>query len=334
MAQGSGTRPALRRLSSIGRFTLTRTSFQNGSRRTAFKIFPAPDTGRLSRHSGSRHDGPGESRGGISLPGAPSTVLEPFGSHGSRCSAVDVQHAPMCEQSRVCAVCPSQPVSRALWPRTQTFELVARPTDQVGICASECWMECRPVKVAVVVDPASGTRVVFLGRVSQGRVAPSVQGPSPDCLPDCFQRLWTGCGQERDRVLIAVPCRLPRPERTGEEVERLVREVALPVRVLAVGELRLPRVRSELASQAACRGGQPAARRTSVAAWACSAPGCAGRPGRRSGTAACQGRLARPGPGCWTWPAPAPSPSGPPRPGRRKHCLVHAPGGFQCRSMK
>ncbi len=33
----------------------------------------------------------GESPGGVSPPGAPRTVLEPLGSHGSRCSAVDVQ---------------------------------------------------------------------------------------------------------------------------------------------------------------------------------------------------------------------------------------------------
>ena len=137
----------------------------------------------------------GESPGGVSPPGAPRTVLEPLGSHGSRCSAVDVQHAPVCEQSRVCAVYPSQPVSRALWSWAQTFELVPRPADQVGIYASECWMECRPVKVAVVVDPASEIRVVLLGQVSQGQVAPLMQGPSPDRLPDCFQRLRLAAGR-------------------------------------------------------------------------------------------------------------------------------------------
>ena len=164
----------------------------------------------------------GESPGGISPPGAPRTVLEPLGSHGSRCSAVDVQHAPMCEQSRVCTVYPSQPVSRAFWPRTQTFVLVPRPADQVGIYASECWMECRLVEMAVVVDPAPEIRVVLLGQVSQGQVAPSMQGPSPDRLPDCFQCLRTGCRQERDRVLIAVPYRLPRPKRIAKKVEKRV----------------------------------------------------------------------------------------------------------------
>jgi len=109
-------------------------------------------------------------------------------------------------------------------------------------------MECRLVEMAVVVDPAPEIRVVLLGQVSQGQVAPSMQGPSPDRLPDCFQCLRTGCRQERDRVLIAVPYRLPRPERIAEKVERLVRKVASPVRVLAVDELRLLRVQSELAS--------------------------------------------------------------------------------------
>jgi len=114
----------------------------------------------------------------------------------------------MCEQSRVCAVYPSQPVSCALWLWAHAFVLVPRPADQV---------------------------------------APSMQRPSPDRLPDSFQRLRTGCRQERDRVFVTAPYRLPRPERIAEKVERLVWKFATPGRVLAVDELRLLRVQSELA---------------------------------------------------------------------------------------
>ena len=111
------------------------------------RFFPTPSYTQFLEHAHGCRNGrqlkrilAGESPGGISPPGAPRTVLEPLGSHGSRCSAVDVQHAPMCEQSRVCAVYPSQPVSRALWSWAQTFVLVPRPADQVSIYASECWM--------------------------------------------------------------------------------------------------------------------------------------------------------------------------------------------------
>ena len=48
----------------------------------------------------------GESPGGVSPPGAPRTVLEPLGSHGSRCSAV---------VERLCLVYRAPPVTGWLW---------------------------------------------------------------------------------------------------------------------------------------------------------------------------------------------------------------------------
>src|SRR4051794_2586980 len=117
--------------------------------------------------------------------------------------------------------------------------------------------QCQLVEVAVVVDPASDIRVVFPCQILQGQVAPMMEFPSPDRLPDCFQRVRAGGGQERDAVLTPAPLRSPRPECVAEEIERLDRKVATPVRVLAVDELRLLRVQNRPAGRKARLQGFP-----------------------------------------------------------------------------
>src|SRR3984885_16162262 len=106
--------------------------------------------------------------------------------------------------------------------------------DQEGINPAQRPGECRLVEVAVVVDPTSDIRVVFPCQILQGHVAPMMEFPSSDRLPDCFQRVRTGGGQKRDAVLTATPNRLPGPERVAEKSERLDRKLTTPVRVFAV----------------------------------------------------------------------------------------------------
>jgi hypothetical protein len=47
----------------------------------------------------------------------PHALLEPLDSYGSRCSAVDMQKAPMGEEIWVRADYPRQPIPRSLWSR-------------------------------------------------------------------------------------------------------------------------------------------------------------------------------------------------------------------------
>ena len=82
-------------------------------------------------------------------------------------------------------------------------------------------------------------RVVHLGQLLQGPVAAMMKRPPPDCLADGLQRLWARGGQEAVRVDVTWPHRFPRSEIEAEKVERLVRKISTPVRILAVDDLRL-----------------------------------------------------------------------------------------------
>jgi hypothetical protein len=73
-----------------------------------------------------------ESPGGISPLGAPRTVHEPLDSHGSRCSALDMHKAPVCEERWICAVNALQP-SRTVWSPAQTLEFPACPANQEDV---------------------------------------------------------------------------------------------------------------------------------------------------------------------------------------------------------
>jgi hypothetical protein len=74
--------------------------------------------------------------------------------------------------------------------------------------------------------------IVFPCQITYGHVAPMMEFPPSDRPPDCLQRIRTGGGQNRDTVLTTVPNRFPRPKHITEEIERLDRKVAPPVRFL------------------------------------------------------------------------------------------------------
>src|SRR5947208_3000215 len=102
-----------------------------------------------------------------------------------------------------------------------------------------------------LVDPALNVRVVHVGEVLQGLVAAMMKRPSPDCPADGLQRLWAGGGHEAMRVDMPLPHRFPCSETEAEKVERLVREVATPVRIFAVDDFCLLRMQHQLARRKA-----------------------------------------------------------------------------------
>jgi len=100
---------------------------------------------------------------------------------------------------------PSQPVSCPRRLRSEPLVLVAAPADQVGIYPLQVSQQSRPVKVAVVVDPALDVWIVRLGQILQGLVAVVVKRPTPDCPADGRQCFRSGCGQETVRVDVSLP---------------------------------------------------------------------------------------------------------------------------------
>src|SRR4051794_25998315 len=210
------------------------------------------------RPSGQRSSPqPGESRGGVSPPRAPRTVRDTLASYGSRCSAIPMQKAPMRKQMRVGADDPRQPVSCTFGPLMQSLELVARPADQEGIDPMQSRGQLRLVEVAVVVDPALDIRSVHPGQILQGFIGPMMERPPSDRLPDCFQRVRTGRRQKGRALATTAPGCLSRSKGITEEVKRLDRIVATPVRVLAIDELRLCGMKNQPAGPEADLQGTP-----------------------------------------------------------------------------
>src|SRR6516164_9505471 len=128
-----------------------------------------------------------------------TTVREPLGSYGSRCSAADIQQAPMGKESWVGSDDPSKPVPCPRGPRAEPLVLIAAPADQVGVYPPQGLEQCRFVEMAVVVDPTGDVRVEHPRQIIQGLVAPSMGCPpagpsagSPSALLD-----WPRAGTKR-----------------------------------------------------------------------------------------------------------------------------------------
>jgi hypothetical protein len=133
-------------------------------------------------------------------------------------------------------------------PPAQPLELVAGPADQEGIDTLQSRRQFRLVEVTVVADPALDIRSKHPRQISQGFVGPMVQRPPSNRLPNCLQRLRTGRWQEGSDVATSALDRVSRTKGVSEKVKRLDREVAAPVRILAIDELRLRRMENQSAS--------------------------------------------------------------------------------------
>src|SRR5215211_4656965 len=137
---------------------------------------------------------------------------------------------PVSEEGRICSAKPLKPVSRPFGLPTQPLEFAARPADDIDIDPFKGRTQLRPVEVTVVVDPALNVRIVRL---------------------IAFSAFGLAARHEAVRVDAPAPHRLPRSKCKPEKVERLVRKVPTPVRILAVDDLRLRRVQYQLAGREA-----------------------------------------------------------------------------------
>src|ERR1039457_3271769 len=146
---------------------------------------------------------------------------------------------------------PRQPLFCSPGTTAQALELRSRPADQVGIDTQQRRSQLLSIEVAEVVYPAFDVRIVRLSQIVQGLVAVMVKSPAPDTPTDGLQRFRAGRGQEGVSIEIAMPDRLPGSKRVAKKVERLVRVVPAPVRILAVDDLRLLRMQHQLAGHEA-----------------------------------------------------------------------------------
>jgi hypothetical protein len=112
------------------------------------------------------------------------------------------------------------------------------------------WLE-----LTVIVDPATNARVVHRRQALQGLIAAVMKRPAPDGR--AIQRRCTRRRHEAMCVDMTLPDRRPCPECEPEKVERLVREIAAPVCILAVDDLRLLGVQDQLAGRKAIRKRAP-----------------------------------------------------------------------------
>src|SRR5215831_18528201 len=155
---------------------------------------------------------------------------------------------------------PVEPVSRTFGLVAHPLELAAYPPHDIGIDPLQGRTQLRLVEVAVVSDPAADARVVHLGQFGQGLVAAMMKRPATDLAADARQRLRTGGGLETVREDAPVqlhPHDLSSSKLEAKKVKVDVREVAAPVHILAVDDLRLLRMQHQLAGREAVRNRTP-----------------------------------------------------------------------------
>jgi hypothetical protein len=139
----------------------------------------------------------------------------------------------------------------------EPLEFAARPANNIGIDPRQGRTQLRVVELTVIVDPATNARVVHRRQALQGLIAAVMKRPAPDGPADGLQRRCTRRRHEAMRVDMTLPDRLPCPECEPEKVERLVREIAAPVCILAGDDLRLLGVQDQLAGHKAIRKRAP-----------------------------------------------------------------------------
>ena len=163
----------------------------------------------------------------------------------------------MGEEGRFEAAKPDKPISSPFGLMAKPLEFAARPANDIGIDPRQGRTQLRVIEVAVVVDPAANARVVHRRQVLQGFVATMVKRPAPDCSAHGLQRRRARCRHKAMRVDMSLPDCLPCSEREPEKVERLVREIATPICILAVDGLRLLGMQIQLAGRKAIRKRAP-----------------------------------------------------------------------------
>src|ERR1700736_1053231 len=140
---------------------------------------------------------------------------------------------------------PVEPISRALGLVTYPLELAAYTPDDISIDPLQGRAQLRLIEVAGVGDPAANARVVHLGQFGQGLVAAMMKRPAADISADARQCLRADGGLETVREDAPVrlhPHYLSGSKLVAEKVKVDVGEVAAPVDILTVHDLRLVRM--------------------------------------------------------------------------------------------
>src|ERR687887_339377 len=149
---------------------------------------------------------------------------------------------------------PVKPISRAFGLVAHPLELATCPPNDIGIDPLQGRTQLRLVEVAVVGDPATDARVVHLGQFGQGLVAAMMKRPAANISADARQRLRADGGLETVREDASIrlhPHDLSGSKLEAEKVKVNVGEVAAPVDILAVHDLRLLRMQHQLAGRKA-----------------------------------------------------------------------------------
>src|SRR5215475_3163646 len=160
----------------------------------------------------------------------------------------------MSEEGWVGAAEPVKPISCALGLVAHPLELATGPPDDIGIDPVQGRTQLRLVEVTVVGDPAADARVVHLRQLSQGFVAAVVQRPAANIAPDALQcrRAYGWLETVREDAPVRLhPHDLPGSKLEAEKVKVDVGEVAAPVHILAVDDLRLLGMQHQLAGRKA-----------------------------------------------------------------------------------
>src|SRR6516162_8801271 len=153
-----------------------------------------------------------------------------------------------------------EPISRPFGLMTHPLELAAYPPDDIGIDPLQGRTQLRLIEVAVVGDPAADAWVVHLGQFGQGFVVAMMKRPAADFLADARQCLRASGGLKTVREDASVhlhPHYLSGSKLEAEKVEADVGEVAAPVHILAVDNLRLLRMQHQLADREAAGNRAP-----------------------------------------------------------------------------
>ena len=121
------------------------------------------------------------------------------------------------------------------------------PAHQPTVQTAEDRVQRRSVVFPIVVDPPPDLWVVGPGQALETRAALPVYPPSADLRYDGLGCLTADARSEADEVLAVAVQRRPGTKRVSQKVETDMVAVLSPVAVLTVDDLRLLRVRFQLA---------------------------------------------------------------------------------------
>ena len=126
--------------------------------------------------------------------------------------------------------------------------MIQRPEDVI---------EPRTIIPPVILHPPSNLWIEHLRQILHRFITPTLKLPSTHFLADALGGLLADRWQETHEVLTATISRAPWSELMPQEGKLLMLMSSLPVRILAINELRLLLMQSQPAGRDACLQGAP-----------------------------------------------------------------------------